>query len=183
MNFLNAIIVKSIKALHILKAHPDIPAKAFARFYFDDPKYEYLFTASSNNGHGNSRGKKAWLCAGSLLGRLVKKGYVERTFHKDGSVRFKLTKKGLQYLSEHESEARLDRVTSVDESLALIAIGRDIYTAQWYWEKSGFPADKPWYLHPVPMADKQLEMDEYDRFFKVYHDDIRRGRIIPAWSK
>ena len=81
------------------------------------------------------------------------------------------------------SEARLDRVTSVDESRELIAAGRDIYTAQWYWEKSGFPADQPWYLYPVPMAAKQLEMDEYDRFFKVYQNDIRRGRIIPAWTK
>lgn len=81
------------------------------------------------------------------------------------------------------NNVRRDSVTSVDESRALIAAGKDIYTAQWYWEKSRFPADMPWYLHPVPMADKQLEMDEYDRFFKVYHDDIRRGRIIPAWSK
>lgn len=81
------------------------------------------------------------------------------------------------------SKARLDRVTSVDESLALIAAGRDIYTAQWYWEQSGYPADKPWNLHPVPMAEKQLEMDEYDRFFKIYHADVVRGRIVPAWSK
>lgn len=81
------------------------------------------------------------------------------------------------------SEARLDRVTSVDESLALIADGKDIYTAQWYWERSGFPADKPWYLHPVPMAERQREIDEYDRFFKVNHADIARGQIVPAWSK
>ena len=81
------------------------------------------------------------------------------------------------------SETLLGRVTSVEESLALIAAGKEIYTAQWYWEKSGFPADNPWYLHPVPMADRQLEMDEYDRFFKVYHTDIVRGWIVPAWSK
>lgn len=81
------------------------------------------------------------------------------------------------------SEARLERVTSVDESLRLIAEGRDIYTADWYWERSGFPADEPWYLYQVPMAGQQMEMDEYDRFFKVFHDEIRRGRIIPAWSK
>ena len=80
------------------------------------------------------------------------------------------------------NNVRRDSVTSVDESLALIAAGKDIYTAQWYWEKSIFPAD-PWYLHPVPMADKQLEMDEYDRFFKVNHADVARGKIIPAWSK
>lgn len=77
----------------------------------------------------------------------------------------------------------IGNVTDIDESRALIAAGRDIYTAQWYWEKSRFPADKPWYLHPVPMADKQLEMDEYDRFFNVNNADIVRGRIIPAWSK
>ena len=92
--------MRLLKALSILNEHPDIPAKAFAHFYFNEPEYQYLFTASSKNGKGNSRGKKAWLCAGSLLGRLVKKGYVERTFHKDGSVRFKLTNKGLQYLSD-----------------------------------------------------------------------------------
>jgi len=80
-------------------------------------------------------------------------------------------------------KARLDRVTSVDESRAMIAAGRDIYTAQWYWEQSGLPSDKPWNPHPVPMASKQLEMDEYDRFFKVNHADVKRGWIVPAWSK
>lgn len=81
------------------------------------------------------------------------------------------------------SKALINRVTSVDESRTLIAAGRDIYTAQWYWERSRFPADKPWYLHPVPMADRQMLMDEYDRFFKVYHTDVVQGRIVPAWSK
>lgn len=74
-------------------------------------------------------------------------------------------------------------VTNVDESLALIAGGKDIYTAQWYWERPSFPPDKPWYLHPVPMADKQLQLVEYDRFFKVNHADIAWGQIVPAWLK
>lgn len=81
------------------------------------------------------------------------------------------------------NEARFGYVTSVDESLALMTEGRDIYTAQWYWERSMFPGDVPYYLHQVPMAEKQLEMDEYDRFFKVFHADVKRLRIIPAWSK
>lgn len=81
------------------------------------------------------------------------------------------------------NNVRRDSVTSVDESRALIAAGKDIYTAQWYWEKSRFPADELWYLHPVPMADKQLEMDEYDRFFRIFHNEIRRGIMVPAWLK
>ena len=73
--------------------------------------------------------------------------------------------------------------TNVDESRELIANGKNIYTAQWYWARSSFPADKPWSLHPVPMAEKQLLIDEYDRFFKVNHAAVTRGQIVPAWSK
>ena len=80
-------------------------------------------------------------------------------------------------------ETQPGQVTGVEESLMLIADEKDIYTAQWYWERSGLPTGELWYLHPVPLADKQLEMDEYDRFFKVNHADVTREQIIPAWSK
>lgn len=76
-----------------------------------------------------------------------------------------------------------NNVTDVEESRALIAAGKDIYTAGWYWLRGSFPADNQWYLIPVPMAEKQQELDECDRFFRIYRNDIRNGLIVPAWKK
>lgn len=65
---------KTRKALEILRDHPGITANRFAQEYFTGAEHEYLFTAVSNQGEGACAGKKAWLCAGSLLGRLRKRG-------------------------------------------------------------------------------------------------------------
>lgn len=51
----------------------------------------------------------------------------------------------------------MDFITSVEESKFLFAAGKDIYTARWYWERSIF-ADRPWHLHRVPFAEKQLHL-------------------------
>lgn len=67
---------KQIKALSILDRHPGITASSFGTLYFDGPEHESLHTAVSNQGNGACAGKKAWLCAGSLLGKLKKKGLV-----------------------------------------------------------------------------------------------------------
>lgn len=88
------------KALDILRRHPDITANFFAALYFDGPSHEYLFTAVSNQGNGARAGKKAWLCAGSLLGKLTKKGLVWRRFLDDGKTVFCLTDKGRKALEE-----------------------------------------------------------------------------------
>ncbi len=89
---------KQRKALQILKDHPDITARAFALFYFTEPEHQYLNTAVSDQGNGACAGKKAWLCAGSLLGRLIQKGWVRRRFDRYGRVLFFLTHEGEQNL-------------------------------------------------------------------------------------
>lgn len=97
---LETITPKTRKALMILKEHPDITARAFGDFYFDQPEHEYLYTASSNQGNGACRGKKLWLCAGSLLGRLVAKGWVRRRISRDGRISFMLTFEGEKRLQD-----------------------------------------------------------------------------------
>lgn len=50
-------------------------AKDFAWLLWgDEPDKRYLFEARTNTGNGACVGKKAWLCAGSLLGKLSKQG-------------------------------------------------------------------------------------------------------------
>ena len=71
---MQSITPKTRKALEILRDHPGLTANRFAAKYYTDPEHEYLFTAVSNQGEGACAGKKAWLSAGSLLGRLRKRG-------------------------------------------------------------------------------------------------------------
>lgn len=94
---------KQAKALAILDTHPGITANAFAGFYFDSPEQEYLFTASSNQGNGACRGKKAWLCAGSLLGKLARAGLIKYDWgHKNkGPKRFFLNELGRRELTNY----------------------------------------------------------------------------------
>lgn len=94
---------KQKKALNILKEHPNITARAFGQFYFDQPEHEYLFDASSNQGYGACRGKKLWLCAGSLLGKLRQKKWVDMNFARDGHCRFHLTAEGYDILKKNEN--------------------------------------------------------------------------------
>lgn len=92
------------KALRILQKTgiEGITANGFAARYFTEPKHEYLFTAVSNQGNGACAGKKAWLCAGSYLGRLVKKGLVRKSIPRDaGACRFIITQKGENALVNH----------------------------------------------------------------------------------
>ena len=86
------------KALTILREHPGVTAYGFAALYFTDPSQKTLFTAVSNQGNGACAGKKAWLCAGSLLGKLAKRGLVRRDYG-SGTGRFYLTFKGEQQIS------------------------------------------------------------------------------------
>ena len=92
------------KALQILRqcGSEGITASGFAVRYFTEPKHEYLFTAVSNQGNGACAGKKAWLCAGSYLGRLAKKGLVRKCIPRDrGADRFIITSKGENALVNH----------------------------------------------------------------------------------
>ena len=92
---------KQAKALAILRDHPGCTANTFAALYFTDASQETLFTAVSNQGNGACAGKKAWLCAGSLLGKLTKKGLVRRDFSSE-TGRFFLTFGGETQLSLHK---------------------------------------------------------------------------------
>ena len=93
---------KTYKALSILREHPGCTANTFAALYFTDPSQETLFTAVSNQGNGACAGKKAWLCAGSLLGKLAKRGLVRRAVPRDrGPVAFFLTEKGKETLEQN----------------------------------------------------------------------------------
>ncbi len=88
---------KQILALSILDMHPDITAGTFAIYYYTEPRHEVLFSAVSNQGNGACHGKKAWLCAGSLLGKLKKKGWVKNKPYSDPPV-FSLTDEGRKAL-------------------------------------------------------------------------------------
>lgn len=102
---MNTMTYKTYKALSILSsASWDRPmsAKEFAkRMWGDDPDKKYLFNAHTNTGNGACAGKKAWLCAGSLLGRLRKKGLVSRSSLVIWSG-YVLNDKGKQAIKEYE---------------------------------------------------------------------------------
>lgn len=93
---------KQAKALRIIGGAPwpGISASQFARAYYDEPGQQYLFSAVSNQGNGACSGKKAWLCAGSLLGRLTKAGLVYRDYRSE-IPRYTITDKGRQELQKN----------------------------------------------------------------------------------
>ena len=93
---------KQAKAIQILTEHPYITARQFAEHYFDAPDEKYLFTAVSNQGNGACAGKKAWLCAGSLLGKLRKKQLIGID-HYDVSRKYYVTARGRKALLEFPS--------------------------------------------------------------------------------
>jgi len=77
-----------------------VNAKGLAwKLWGDNPAYEYLFSASSNQGNGACAGKKAWLCAGSMAGRLRKAGYIQNDRNYTG---YFLTAKGEEAIREYE---------------------------------------------------------------------------------
>ena len=91
---------KILKAIEPGTYDRGIDAKAVAwALWHDDPEHEYLFTACSNQGYGACRGKKAWLCAGSLVGKLRKKGLVDYDRHCTGYI---LKSSGRKAISQHE---------------------------------------------------------------------------------
>lgn len=81
-----------------------INAKAIAyTLWRDDPEHDYLFTACSKQGNGACRGKKAWLCAGSLVGKLRKKKLVDYDRHCTGYI---LKPAGRQAINDYEINRR-----------------------------------------------------------------------------
>jgi len=104
---------KTYKALKILEPTKDysvvMSAFVFANhFWGDDPEKQYLFTAMTNNGNGATASKKAWLCAGSYLSKLAKKGLVRwqpslKGYHSTG---YQITSKGLETIKEYETKIK-----------------------------------------------------------------------------
>ena len=97
---------KQYKALKVLSEHPGLTARSFAVRYYDGPDHEYLFTAVSNQGNGACAGKKAWLCAGSLLGMLKKAGFVRKVLSRSHPVVFFLTDRGENAVLDYENRLR-----------------------------------------------------------------------------
>ena len=93
------------RALQILASLPDpyvgITANAFAAKYYTGTPYEYLLTAVSNQGEGATAGKKAWLCAGSLLSKMAKDGLVRKHYLRGpGAMRYSITEAGRQLIGD-----------------------------------------------------------------------------------
>ena len=100
---------KTYNALKILEPTKDfsvvMSAFVFANhFWGNDPEKQYLFTAVTNSGNGAAAGKKAWLCAGSSLSKLAKKGFVRWTPSLKGyhGVGYQITSQGLKAIKEYE---------------------------------------------------------------------------------
>lgn len=70
----------------------------------NDPTKAYLFTAVSYSANGACSGKKAWLCAGSLLSKFSKHGWVGWTPPINGNPSgYYLTNAGHRAISEFEA--------------------------------------------------------------------------------
>lgn len=86
-------------------------AKEFASLMWgDDPTKEHLFNSLSNQGNGACMGKKAWLQAGSFLGKLRKRGYITRT-----SVGYMLRLQGGLAMKEYKQANRGGKAHEKDQ--------------------------------------------------------------------
>lgn len=92
------------KALEVLSNSAGLTAGSFAVQYYTEPRHRYLFTAVSNQGNGACAGKKAWLCAGSFLGKLCKEGLVRREYdRRRGMWLFRVSERGRGALRDDTS--------------------------------------------------------------------------------
>ena len=86
-----------IKALNIIKDNPGLSARLFAKLMWPDSS---MHTSVKNTGNGATAGKAAWLCGGSYIAKLRKKGLVKVSYYFEGPS---LTVKGEQLIKENES--------------------------------------------------------------------------------
>lgn len=99
---------RQIDALTILKNNPrGLSADIFAEIFWPN---SIMHDACSNQGNGACRGKKAWLQAGSFLGKLIKqKGWVKTfTIGEKSStrIRYQISHAGLEALNGPELKGR-----------------------------------------------------------------------------
>lgn len=96
---------KALKAVEKGTLSRGINAKAVAlTIWGNDPEKSYLFTAKSNQGKGACRGKRAWLCAGAYMCRLMKKSLVR---HDREFTGYYLTSAGRAAINEYEEKLKL----------------------------------------------------------------------------
>ena len=85
------------KALRIIQNTPGILAQDFATKMWPESS---MHIRSHNGGHGSQRGKGAWLCAGSHIGKLIKKGLIFQPLVNGHLSGYKLTRKGREALKK-----------------------------------------------------------------------------------
>jgi len=91
---------KTIKALKIIKESKHLTARDFAEQMWPD---SLMHTRTSNQGNGACKGKAAWLCGGSYLGKLTIAKLIYRSLECDGYVgEFHLTDKGREAIENNE---------------------------------------------------------------------------------
>src|SRR5687767_10596445 len=90
------------KALEWLRDHPQgVKAAEIAWVLWPD---SIMHRKTSNQGNGACRGKAAWLCGGSYLGKLAKKGLVRWSSTREvNSGAYYLTDEGAKALREAEA--------------------------------------------------------------------------------
>ena len=95
---------KMLEALKFIAVHPRCRAAEVAEALW--PKSR-MHTMTSNQGNGATMGKCAWLSGGSITGKLVKIGLVERCFvdgHSSCAVKYRITSYGelqIEWQDEH----------------------------------------------------------------------------------
>jgi len=93
---------RCLEALEIIRKHPSLGAKRFAELFWVDSN---MHRKVSNQGHGATAGKAAWLCAGSYIGKLKNRGLVKDVrWDKYGNIiyhsSYELTQEGLEVLNQ-----------------------------------------------------------------------------------
>lgn len=104
---------RTYEALTLLRKHSGLTANRFAELFWGDKKYAYLFTSLSKGFDGGVYGRKAWLCAGSYLSKLARKGLIYASWE-CGRIgprgafyekkEYKLTFLGERWLRDHEEK-------------------------------------------------------------------------------
>ena len=107
---------KSLKVLAFIRDHPDCRAIDVADHLWPNALMHHR---SSNQGRGACRGKAAWLCGGSLVGKLIKAGWVypnfgpPTTYHLSQAGRITLDTGAQRPASTPHRTARPHRATAV----------------------------------------------------------------------
>ncbi len=92
-----SITEKQRQALQILKENPGISAGDFAeKMWPENPMHR----EHSNGGNGCQPGKAGWLCGGSYLGKLIKKGLAKKGPYHIKERGFYISRLGTAHLEE-----------------------------------------------------------------------------------